>query len=249
MAVPGPFDPGAVFTGLYVESYDALWRYAARFVGLDSAEDAVQQVFTRLWARRSVTAGFDRITESYLRVSVRNEAFSQLRKDGTRRKVCLASAAEVAPIPPEVSHFGGGMPSVPLHVIVCAIETLAPRTRCAFLLAVVHGLPHADITRLLGISPRTVEPLVRLARAKLRRLITDHHAPTPHFGNAAPRGANDGPQLSGRVAGGLGMAWQSRYCLSSECDNTSCPLRAPVGCCVQMWTAGVDGPGRMEFKR
>jgi RNA polymerase sigma-70 factor (ECF subfamily) len=54
-----------------------------------------------------------------------------------------------------------------------AIAQLPPRTREAFVLCRLNGLPQHDAAQVMGVSPRTVETQVGLALKALRRQLAE----------------------------------------------------------------------------
>lgn len=146
------------------------WRplvvYACEIVGSrDAAEDVVQDVFVRVWARRSEWRPRGSV-RSFLYRMTRNRALNERR---ARRVRELWAARERA--------WDPVAPATPLRLLETrevgeqvrrAIAALPARQREIVTLARFHGLSHAQIAEVLGISQNTVANHIRAAFASLR---------------------------------------------------------------------------------
>ena len=95
------------FIDLYRGYYEELLRYAERFLQ-DSvrAQDAVQEVFLRLWKRRGITS-IDENTKAVLYKSVRNLCLNAIRDDKTHERLSVYVPGPAAePDPAAVTHSG-----------------------------------------------------------------------------------------------------------------------------------------------
>lgn len=157
-----------------VSALDALmslyWRplivYALEIVGsMDAAEDVVQDVFVQVWSRRSDwrPRGSAR---SFLYRIARNRALNE-RRARRVRELWAARAGE-----PDAAAA-----ATPLRLLETrevgeqvrrAIAALPARQREIVTLARFHGLSHAQIAEVLGISQHTVANHIRAAFAALR---------------------------------------------------------------------------------
>ena len=81
------------------EQFGRLLRIARRIVGESDARDAVQEVLTRLWRRRSTLADIEDV-DSYVSVAVRNQAVNIFRRERKRWLVVHYAAVEGALDPP-----------------------------------------------------------------------------------------------------------------------------------------------------
>jgi RNA polymerase sigma-70 factor (ECF subfamily) len=162
---------GAAFEALFRRYYRRLHAFAETYVGSSEvAEDLTVDVFVRIWERRaewSLRGG----PKSYLYAAVRNEALAWLR----RRKMVERAHADL--VRDERRPGMGGPPAaadaqVQAHELADAVERatarLPERTREAFVLHRRHGLSYAEVAQTMGISPRTVEVLIRRAFQALR---------------------------------------------------------------------------------
>lgn len=158
-------------TAAYRELLETYWRplvaYTARILeSQDAAEDAVQQVFIRLWQCRK-TFQSTRNLSPYLYKAVRNVAHAELRK--LRGRQATTPPVRIAPLP-----------STPLELTELseleataeqAIEALPARRREVFLLAHVHQLAHQEIAEALELKLQTVSNHMNLALRDLRHAL------------------------------------------------------------------------------
>lgn len=152
------------------EQHPALCGYAYRFVkARDIAEEVVQDVLLRVWARR------DRIAQAelapYVFRSVAHAAISRIRADRAIRNRDERLRVEIdARVEPDPADTGAELEA---HVRR-AIEALPERMRLVFLLSRDAGLTYAAIANRLGISPKTVENQIVRALRLLRAALKPH---------------------------------------------------------------------------
>lgn len=124
-----------------------------------AAEEVVQDVFGRLWRNRA-TIAIEHSLRAYLYTAVRNGAINLGARRRTERERRAPAARE------EAARRGDASPPSPLEsleaaeiaeVVRRAIGALPPRRREVLLLRWHHGLTHAEIARVLGISVKAVE--------------------------------------------------------------------------------------------
>ena len=165
----------ALFRRYYVE----LCRVALRLINDPAAaEDVVQELFTRLWTRRTTLPELPAVGP-YLRRSVRNRSLNYLRD----RQRLPVDDGEL----PELSDDPTALPTAALeteelrHRLHQAIDRLPERCRLVFVMAKVENMSHADIASGLDISPKTVENQMTRAYKYLRQwlallLLIAYHA-------------------------------------------------------------------------
>jgi RNA polymerase sigma-19 factor, ECF subfamily len=156
----------ALFSHLFELHRVALRRYAERFVrSRDTAEDLVQDVFSRLWVRWK---GIDLASNvrAYLYQATRTHALNHLERRRIEQRGLLRYvgpvSTDVGPVlPPE------GEARVHADEITRAVEQvlrlMPPRQREVAGLRLRDQLTTQEIAVRLRISPRTVE--VHIARA------------------------------------------------------------------------------------
>ena len=149
------------------------WRplilYVHEIVGaVDAAEDVVQEVFIRVWARRSEWRPSGSVRSFLYRIA-RNLALNERRAVRVRELWSHRQRAERA-----------GASVTPLSLVETrevaervrrAIAALPARQREILTLARFHGLSHQQIAEVLGISPNTVANHIRGAFASLRKAL------------------------------------------------------------------------------
>lgn len=162
------------FDTLVVRYYQPLLNMVARYVdSIDIADDVLQEMFIRLWDRRSSWTIPDSVRE-YLYSSARNTALNAIR-GGQRRKRAEERAIDSA------AHDGSYDPYAEIEsdefaaAVWSAVDELPKRGKEVYTLAYQHGLTYQEIARILGVSLPTVKThmaraLVSLQR-KLRRFV------------------------------------------------------------------------------
>ncbi|CRN07603.1 RNA polymerase sigma-70 factor (ECF subfamily) [Pseudomonas sp. URMO17WK12:I10] len=154
----------------FVENRSILLKIAARITGCRSrAEDVVQDAFFRLGSAPQITSSF-KAQLSYLFQIVRNLAIDHYRKQAMELKysgseeeglnVVLQNAS------PEATHIN----LAALDDIARALNDLPPRTRYAFEMYRLHGVPQKDIAKELGVSPTLVNFMIRDAMVHCRKM-------------------------------------------------------------------------------
>jgi RNA polymerase sigma-70 factor (ECF subfamily) len=144
--------------------YDAhaagMYSYALALLGVsEEAEDAVQDVFVKVCASGRIPEN----PRHYLLRSVRNEAFSRLRKRRLRfwRHAAFSGEARLFEQP-------RGLRDDELEGIEAALRGLPIDQREAVLLKVYEGMTFEQIGRLTDVSPNTAASRYRYAVEKLR---------------------------------------------------------------------------------
>ncbi|MBS7810077.1 RNA polymerase sigma factor [Roseococcus pinisoli] len=159
----------ADFVRLFATERGRLLGRLSRRVGCPAtAADLVQDIFLRLWERRSEAAGNP---AAYLNRSARNAAIDHLRAERVR-------AAHVTGLTPE-QHGAQAAPSPQqlfeardrLDRVDEAIRRLPERTRDIFLLHRIHGRGYGEIAGVFGISVSGVEKHMAKALEACRRSI------------------------------------------------------------------------------
>lgn len=167
----------------FVDNRTILVKIAARITGCRSrAEDVVQDAFFRLQSAPQITSSF-KAQLSYLFQIVRNLAIDHYRKQALEQKysgpeeeglnVVIQGAS------PETSHINYAT----LEHIADALTELPKRTRYAFEMYRLHGVPQKDIAKELGVSPTLVNFMIR-----------DALVPLPQGHRRAPGRQSDEPE-------------------------------------------------------
>lgn len=144
---------------IYRKHSDDLVRFASGLVGPSGAEDVVANAVLR--AISSVQWKAVDNQRAYLYRSVLNEARSQHRS--TQRRLAREITAQQR-------HDTNDQP-VDLDVLV-ALRKISERQRAVIHLSYWEDLTTSDIASLLGLSVRTIERELTLARRRLEALLS-----------------------------------------------------------------------------
>jgi len=158
----------AAFAALFVQYAPRLKAYMRRLgAGDETAEEIVQETMLTVWRKAALFDPARAAASTWIYTILRN-----LRIDMMRR---------TRPLPPELA--AAGEPTEPAdacELIDAAQRTARVRTALASLppeqaevvrLSFFDERPHAEIERALGIPLGTVKSRLRLAMAKLRRVL------------------------------------------------------------------------------
>lgn len=141
--------------------------FVLRYVrGRDIAEELVQDVFLKFWAKRAGLSDIDAL-RTYLFRAARNTALNWLRRQKLERRWQEEEAASWEPEAPESTDDESSEQELAAAVRV-AIDRLPPRCREVFILSRDGGLTYAEIARALEISIKTVETQMGRALKSLR---------------------------------------------------------------------------------
>ncbi len=154
------------FAAEYLSLAETFWQ-AAWYILEDTAEaeDAVQELYLRLWKRRDVLDGI-RSPKAYGLTLLRNLCLDRLRQ---RRRLTACDA------PPEPA--GPGLQDERIDArerlakVLAAIKSLPERQREVLTLRTLEGLSYEEIARRTGTNYLTLRVLLSQARNKLKRKI------------------------------------------------------------------------------
>jgi RNA polymerase sigma-70 factor (ECF subfamily) len=165
-----PIGRGSPLLQAFIENRQILVKIAARITGCRSrAEDVVQDAFFRLQSAPEITSSF-KAQLSYLFQIVRNLAIDHYRKQSLELKYSGPEEEGLNVVihgaSPETSHINFST----LESIADALSELPPRTRYAFEMYRLHGVPQKDIAKELGVSPTLVNFMIRDALVHCRKI-------------------------------------------------------------------------------
>lgn len=154
----------------FVDNRLVLVKIAARITGCRSrAEDVVQDAFFRLHSAPQITSSF-KAQLSYLFQIVRNLAIDHYRKQALEQKYSGTEEEGLNVViqgaSPETSHINFRV----LESIADALGELPSRTRYAFEMYRLHGVPQKDIAKELEVSPTLVNFMIRDALVHCRKV-------------------------------------------------------------------------------
>ena len=171
----------SAFEALFREYVGPLHAYAFHCVGARAdAEEIVQEVFFRVWLRRSEWHEEDNV-RAYLYRAVRNQCLDYLKHERIDRlwRERTASDARQAGPRHEVTALERIEAGELMDAVTDAMAKLTPRSREVLVLRWTHHLTNAEVAAVLGISVKGVE--IQRTRA-LRALRI---ALAPHLGSEA----------------------------------------------------------------
>jgi RNA polymerase sigma factor (sigma-70 family) len=159
---------GSRVTALFRERHAELVRLAVLMTGdRASAEDIVQDVFTRLCARDQLP---DPGAVAYVRAAVLNGCRSALRRRAVARRFGGARDALATDVT-QRSAESEAMLAEDRRQVLAGLAGLSRRRREVLVLRYWMGLPEAEIAAVLGISPGTVKSTAARGIAALARQL------------------------------------------------------------------------------
>ena len=164
--------PSAPLEDLYREERPSLLRFLARWTGGDTAEDIVQQVFSRMAGRQ----GMDNVPIQAPRAYLRQAAKNMLRDEARAAGRCTMHSH----VPIEDLSLSSGDPVAALEArdrlarIEQAVLRLKPLTRDIFLACRLDGYSYVEIAQRTGLSVRGVEKQMSRAIKQLGRHLRAH---------------------------------------------------------------------------
>lgn len=163
------------FKALFQKYYAPLCHFADHYLkDKDMAEETVQELFVRLWEKRS-TLTIETSVSHYLFRSVRNQCLNQLQ----HRKIKQQYASRVLESSTQEVDWQPFYMEVDLmERIEKSIASMPPKRQEIFRLSREQGLKYKDIADKLDISVKTVEAQMGLALKHLRDELKDFN---PHL--------------------------------------------------------------------
>jgi RNA polymerase sigma-70 factor (family 1) len=156
------------FEQIFKQYYAVLCHHALSFSGdAATAEDAVSDVFARIWERRS-QLNIDTSVKSYLYRAVSNQCIDTLRKS-YRKRVVLTDDLAAHAHTPETADISAIPETRELtEKIELAVRSLPKQCGIIFRMSREAGLKYQEIAGQLGISVKTVETQMSRAFKSLR---------------------------------------------------------------------------------
>ena len=160
------------FRELYLNYFDRLYSAALAYTKVhEQAEDVCQQVFLKIWEKRSSLIKVDSL-ENYLFVIARNSIFSQFARLATQQKHIehIRELFEEGSDNPEESLINkqeSGM-------LEMAVGQLSPRQQQAYRLSREKGLSYEGIARIMNITKPTVREHLVHSVHSIREYLQAH---------------------------------------------------------------------------
>jgi len=153
---------------LYDAYGNALYGYLIALLGShEEAEDALQELFVRLLAKRRKLQRL-RNAQAYLYRAARNEAFSRLRRRNVRERgqeTLKQSARLLEPAPGETTLDDQ------VQRLNAALIELPPEQREVIVLKFFHDMTFTEIATIARVSHNTAASRYRYALSKLKLLL------------------------------------------------------------------------------
>lgn len=160
------------YKAFYMQYAGDLIFFARKFVDVHTAEDIVQDIFLKIWDRKS-TIIVEKNIQSYLLSMVQNACYDFLRRqkveDSYMKKSLLKLKLEELKYHDAYVEEPWGDDQV--KAIYESIEKLPDRCKDVFKKAYLEGQRHADIAENMKISVRTVDTHVYKALKILREAL------------------------------------------------------------------------------
>lgn len=167
--------PDATYKAAFRRYYPNLLFYATRLVGVEDAEDVVQDVFVDLWRRRDTVVMGDRI-QAFLYRSVYTKAINLLKHRAVENNYSNALTEiyerKLQFYQPDHAEVIKRIENMELRrEIYTAVNELPDKCREVFKLSYLHDMKNKEIADILGISLRTVEAHIYKALRFLRERL------------------------------------------------------------------------------
>lgn len=135
----------------------------------EASEEAVLDVFTNLWHKREKLSN---VTDPirYLYSSVKNQALHYLRR-GLADKRDNLSLYEIELLPDPTSPEKSLIDKEQQQLVQKAIDSLPPKCKEVFRLALDDKLKHREIAELMGISEKTVDNHIAKAYQRIAESV------------------------------------------------------------------------------
>lgn len=165
----GDEDAFAVF---FQGNYPRLRPFVARFfTASDQAEDAIQEVFIRVWLNRDRLPSVENIG-GWLRTITARVCMNALRKEVTRSRHSrgISLQGQIEPATPaektEASEIN--------RLVSIAINNMPPQRKQIYLLSRSEGMKPAEIADHLSLSVNTVRNVLVVALKEIREFLVAH---------------------------------------------------------------------------
>jgi len=161
--------------------YDRYWKkiYATSLHYLKSpewAQDLVQDIFLKVWVKRSVLPEIDNF-ESFLFIVARNELVSAIRKKVAAAPLQEQQESTTAAAATDLPDNALSLKQTE-QLIADAVAQLPPQQKLVFMLTRHAGLTHEAIARQLGLNTRTVNNHASRALLHIREYLREQGYPS-----------------------------------------------------------------------
>ncbi len=159
------------FDTVYLHYFKSLHRYALNFTkDTDTAEEVIQNVFCRIWEKRSQLKA-DGYIKSFLYRAVHNECLNYLKHENVKSSFNLYHTHEMEQIENDLSkEILANELEKQIHL---AINELPKQCRIIFQMSRIEQLKYHQIATQLNLSIKTVENQMGKALKTLRFKLVD----------------------------------------------------------------------------
>ena len=164
------FDDELAFGELFKLYYTRLLLFTEAILkSREQAEEAVEDVFLKLWENRKVLPAINNVNY-YLLVAAKHKALDYLEK---MKKQAIISLGDVEvefgdiSVNPEDTLISAES----VRIIQTIINDLPPRCKLMFRLVKEDGLKYREVADLLNVSIKTVETQISLALSKIGTVL------------------------------------------------------------------------------
>ena len=155
------------FNNIWIPLADRFYRVAYYLLeSEEDAEDAVQELYLKLWAARSGLSGVQN-PSAYGISMLKNICIDRIRK----RMVRKAEPLDKVPHPEDAHTESRTDIKDTLRYLLQEMEKLPDKQRMVIRMRAVEGLEYEDIARRTGLSEVYIRVLVTMARKTLRSKI------------------------------------------------------------------------------
>lgn len=152
------------FSEIWIPLSDRFYRVAYYLLESEAdAEDAVQELYLKLWAARSSLEGIQN-PAAYGILLLKNICIDRIRK----RTVRKAEPLDKAPMPEDAGSEDREEMKDTLRHLMQEMEKLPEKQREVLRMKTIEGLEYEEISRRTGISQVYVRVLIAMARKTLR---------------------------------------------------------------------------------
>ena len=155
------------FDKIWIPLADRFYRVAYYLLeSEEDAEDAVQELYLKLWAARSGLSGVQN-PSAYGISMLKNICIDRIRK----RMVRKAEPLEKVPHPEDMDQESRTDMKDTLRYLLLEMEKLPQKQRTVLRMKAVEGLKYEDIARRTGLSEVYIRVLVTMARKTLKSKV------------------------------------------------------------------------------
>lgn len=152
------------FSEIWIPLSDRFYRVAYYLLESEAdAEDAVQELYLKLWAARSSLEGIQN-PAAYGIMLLKNICIDRIRKRAVRK----AEPLDKAPMPEDAGAEDREEMKDTLRHLMQEMEKLPEKQREVLRMKTIEGLEYEEISRRAGISQVYVRVLIAMARKTLR---------------------------------------------------------------------------------